>query len=227
METGNSAKEAAANAAAELINDGMLVGLGTGSTAAFFIDRLIQRCKEGLKIQVVATSARSQDQAVKGGIPLADINQLTSLDITVDGADEIDSNRSMIKGGGGALLREKIVASMSHEVVIVVDQSKVVKKLGAFPLPIEIVPFAWKGIVAKIEIAGYHGKLRVGKNNEPYVTDNGNYIYDINFPNLIADPELTDEVLRGIPGVVETGLFLNIADKVIVEYPDGRVEIRS
>lgn len=219
------AKQAAGYAAAALIQDGMLVGLGTGSTAAFFIDSLIMRVKEGLKISAVATSDRSEKQAKAGGIPLVDINNITELDITVDGADEIDHQKRMIKGGGGALLREKIVASMSREMIVIIDEKKLVDNLGAFPLPVEVVSFAHQVTLHKIQKLGFAGSFRL-KDGSLYKTDNGNYIIDIAFQDRrCANPEKDDAIIRTIPGVVETGFFFNLAGRVIVGYQDGSVKI--
>ncbi len=166
-------KKSAGYAAATFVKEGMIVGLGTGSTATFFIDGLIDRCREGLKIQAVATSERSENKARTGHIPLIDINTLSFIDLTVDGADEIDHDKRMIKGGGGALLREKMIASMSHETVIVVDEHKLVRQLGKFPLPVEIVPFAYVATIHRIENLGYSGQFRVNAAGELYITDNG------------------------------------------------------
>lgn len=218
------AKQAAGYAAADLIEDGMLVGLGTGSTAAYFIERLIQRTKEGLSISAIATSQRSEQQAREGGIPIIDINTVTELDITVDGADEIDHQKRMIKGGGGALLREKIVASMSREMVVIVDEKKVVDQLGAFPLPIEVVPFAHPATLHKIQKLGYKGAFRKQENGNFYVTDNGNFIIDIHL-GRDSNPEKDNDTLRNIPGVVETGFFFNLAGRVIVGHADGSTNL--
>lgn len=219
-------KAAAAQAAADLIQDGMLVGLGTGSTANFFIDSLIQRVQNGLKIMAVATSFRSLQRAQKGGIPILEIETLSEIDIAVDGADEIDYQKQMIKGGGGALLREKIVASMSKERVVIVDSSKLVDHLGRFPLPVELIPFAWRATVKKIEDAGYRGDLRKNKEGNPFVTDNGNWIYDIALSYPCLNPEKEDQILKNIPGILETGFFLRLAGPVVVGFPDEKVEIR-
>lgn len=219
------AKQAAGFAAAALIEDGMVVGLGTGSTAVFFIEKLIQRCKEGLDIKAIATSERSKKQAQTGGILLIDINTITELDITVDGADEIDHQKRMIKGGGGALLREKIVASMSREMIVIVDENKVVEKLGAFPLPVEVVPFAHEATLHKIQNLGYRGSFRRLPDGGLYYTDNGNYIVDIKL-NGNSNPEKDNAVLKNIPGVVETGFFFNLAGRVIIGHPNGTVDIK-
>lgn len=220
------AKKSAGYAAAAFVQDGMTVGLGTGSTAAYFIERLIERCRNGLKIFTVATSSRSETLAREGGIPIIDINTLSSIDLTVDGADEIDKDKRMIKGGGGALLREKIIASMSKEMIVVVDQSKLVNRLGKFPLPVEIVQFAYTATIHRINQLGYEGKLRTEASGKRYVTDNNNYIYDIHFKEFIDNPEQLHHQLREIVGVIESGLFIHLAGRVVIGYNDGKVEIR-
>lgn len=222
----DNGKKAAGVAAAELVQDGMLVGLGTGSTAAFFIRHLIERCRQGLKIEAVATSTASYELAKKGGIPLIDINQITSIDFAADGADEIDSQKRMIKGGGGALLREKVVASMSKEWVVIVDSKKWVTRLGKAPLPVEILPFAYRATEAKIEKLGLEGEFRRAQERF-FVTENGNYIFDIHFKDFIKHPEELNQQLIQIPGVLETGFFFNLAHQVIIGYPDGHAEFHT
>ena len=217
-------KKAAGFAAAELIENGMLVGLGTGSTVYYFIEKLIDRVKEGLSIRAVSSSIASENQAKEGGIPCADINTITSIDLTVDGADEITSEKVMIKGGGGALLREKILANISREMIVIVDESKVVEKLGKHPLPVEILPFARGAIIDKIKKLGFQGSLREHNKNGPFITDNGNMIYDIHFECLRDDPEKDHEKLLRIPGVLETGFFFNLAGRVIIGKDDGTVD---
>jgi ribose 5-phosphate isomerase A len=217
-------KKAVGCAAADFVQSGMLVGLGTGSTVFHFITRLIERVQDGLDIQVVSSSIRSETQARDGGIPVADINTITSIDLTVDGADEITPEKIMTKGGGGALLREKILANTSREMVVIVDESKVVEKLGKHPLPVEILPFATKAIIDKIRKLGYQGSLRQRNNSGPYVTDNGNHIYDIRFESLRDDPEKDHEKLSRIPGVLETGFFFNLAGRVLVGKANGKVD---
>lgn len=219
----NQAKDAAGKAACELIQNHMTVGLGTGSTVHYFIQHLGAKVQNGLKLSACATSKATEALAQKVGIPLVDINQFTSLDIVVDGADEIDPKKQMIKGGGGALLREKIVASMTRNMVVIVDESKCVKKLGKFPLPVEILPFAHLATLKKLE--EFHPKLRM-TGDSPFITDNQNYIADLHLES-IDFPEKLDELLRHIPGVLETGLFLNFAKTVIVGYSNGSIkEIR-
>lgn len=217
-------KKLAGYAATNHIENGMVVGLGTGSTVFHFINRLVEKVSEGLEISIVSSSLRSESQAKKGGIQTADINTITSIDITVDGADEIDPEKRMIKGGGGALLREKILANTSREMIVIVDESKVVEKLGKHPLPLEILPFASSAIIDKIKKLGYLGTLRKNNQDGPYITDNGNYIYDIHFETLRDDPESDHEKLLRVPGVLETGFFFNLAGPVIIGRPNGVVD---
>ncbi|CCB86264.1 MULTISPECIES: ribose-5-phosphate isomerase RpiA [Parachlamydia] len=220
------AKEAAGRTAAQFIESGMLVGLGTGTTTHCFIEALGKRCQEGLRIQALASSERSATLAREQKIPLLQTDQVTYLDITVDGADQIDPQKRMIKGGGGALLREKILASISKEMVVIVDSSKVVEQFGSFPLPVEMVTFAYQATIKKLNALGYTGKLRE-KGGIPYVSDNGNYIFDISLPKPCLTPEKENQQIRAIPGVVETGFFFGLAGRVLIGFPDGRVEIRS
>lgn len=219
------AKKIAGQAAAELIQDGMIVGLGTGSTATFFIASLGKRCQEGLKITAVATSQQSTLQAQHLGIPMQDPNITTFIDITVDGADEIDHKKNMIKGGGGALLREKLLATTSKEMVVVIDETKLVDHLGDHPLPVEIVPFVYRTTLHRLEEKGYRGVLRLNRNNQIFVTDNGNYIFDIQYSEPILDPQKEQERLKSIIGVVETGLFFHVAKRIIIGYEDGFTKI--
>lgn len=214
-------KKKAGYLAADRIEDGMLVGIGTGSTVFFFIERLIERVKEGLNITAVSSSDRSTKQAGDGGIRFVDVNTITSIDITVDGADEIDPQGRMIKGGGGALLREKILASTSKKMTVIVDDKKCVEKLGAFKLPVEIVPYGTAATVAKINNLGYHGEIR------DFITDNKNLIYDIHLDALRDHPEKDHDKLIDIPGVVETGFFFNMATNLIVGTSDGQTEEKT
>lgn len=222
----DSIKKAVGYRAAELIENGMLVGLGTGTTVYYFIEKLIEKCKSGLKIQAAASSNQSLKQAKEGRIPLLDIDKVTALDITVDGADEIDPQKRMIKGGGGALVREKIVAAMSKEMVVIVDERKLVPALGKAKLPVEIIPFAKNSILHHIEKAGYRGSFRKTADGTPYITDNGNLIVDIHFDSPRENPEIDHDALIHIPGVVDTGFFFNLAGRVIVGFADGQVVIK-
>ncbi len=219
-------KKAAGYKAAELIEQGMLIGLGTGITASFFIERLGQRCKEGLKIHAVASSNASYNQARKAGIPLFDINKITTLDVCVDGADQIDPQKRMIKGAGGAHVREKIIASMSEELIVIVDESKLVSELGKCKLPVEVLPFAAFATLHKIEKAGYKGIFRQKSDGSFFITDNGNLIVDIHFTSTRKAPEEDNQTLRNIPGVIDTGFFFNLAGRVIVGFFDGQVIIK-
>lgn len=222
----DTAKKAAGEKAATLIQNDMVVGLGTGSTVFYFIESLIKRCAQGLKIRAVASSIHSLEQAKAGGVPLIEINKITAIDLTVDGADEIDPEKQMIKGGGGALLREKIVATMSREMVVIVDETKCVSRLGKQKLPIEILPFGHSSTVHKLNQLGYRGHLRTTPKNTPYITDNGNYIYDVQLDPTRAHPLEDHEQMKRIPGVLETGFFFNLADRVIIGFLDGRVIVQ-
>lgn len=219
-------KRAAAQRALEYVEDGMVVGLGTGSTAAEFIDLLGARVRDGLQIIGVPTSEATLKQALGLGIPMATIDEQPEIDLTVDGADELDRHLRLIKGGGGALLREKIVASGSAQMVIIADVSKLVDQLGGFPLPVEVVPFGLAVTRAMIEdIAdelGLEGPVqqRMTSDGQPFVTDGGNFIFDCAFER-IDDPEALAELLPFTPGVIDHGLFLGLADQAIVAGEGG------
>ena len=224
-------KYAAAKAALEFIEPGMKVGLGTGSTAAWFVQMLGNLVNnEGLKIVGVPTSSRTRDLAASLNIPLTTLEEAEWLDVTVDGADEFDGNLNLIKGGGGALLQEKIVASASNQMVVISDASKQVDTLGAFPLPIEVVRFGWRSTESTVEevlegadVATRRITMRMD-GDAPYITDEGHYILDLHL-GRIGDPRGLAEALNRIPGVVETGLFVVMADTVLVGYDDGNVHI--
>ena len=224
-------KRLAAEHAIKHVEPGMKLGLGTGSTAAKFVELLGEKVKGGLNVVCVPTSEATRAQAAGLGIKLSTLDETPFLDVTVDGADEIDGELRLIKGGGGALLREKIVATASGRVIIIADVSKRVETLGAFALPIEVVPFGLTATRNMIEsLAGDVGcngdiKLRIKGDGKPFVTDNGNHILDCAF-GIIDDPEALDDALKLIPGVVENGLFLGIADLGIIAGPKG-VEVLS
>jgi ribose 5-phosphate isomerase A len=219
-------KVAAAEHALQFVEPGMKLGLGSGSTAARFVDLLGPKVKAGLDVVCVATSQTTQAQAEALGIPMTTLDETPFLDLTVDGADELDGELRLVKGGGGALLREKIVATASGRMIVVADSSKQVEVLGKFPLPLEVVQFGLTAtrnmIVALAADAGCEGEitLRMGANGKPFITDTGNLILDCAFGS-IADPEDLDEALKLIPGVVENGLFLGIADLAIIAGSDG------
>ncbi|WP_167549601.1 ribose-5-phosphate isomerase RpiA [Paenibacillus borealis] len=216
-------KQLAAEKAVEYVRDGMKVGLGTGSTAYWAIRKLGERVSEGLNITAVATSQASEDQARELGIPLVAFGDVDHLDLTIDGADELDGSLQLIKGGGGALLREKIVAMGSTRMIVVADESKAVTTLGKFPLPVEIVPFAWEWTVADLAKLGCKPELR-RSGGELYKTDNGNYIADCRFEAIDSAADLA-LALQRIPGVVEHGLFIGIADMAVIGKNDGTIEI--
>jgi ribose 5-phosphate isomerase A len=220
------AKKAAAEAAIAFIKPGMTLGLGTGSTATYFIEALGNEVSKGLSIFAVATSINSFELAKQLNIKMIDIDFVTSLDVVVDGADEIDQDNHMIKGGGAALFREKIVAHMSHEMIVIVDESKVVDYLGNFKLPIEITPFGYRATMHKLQKFGMDLSIRNGKNDAPLITENGNYIVDLKINYPCKNPEKLNVNIRAIPGVCETGLFINMAKRVIIGYEDGHVQIR-
>lgn len=211
-------KQCAAEAAVKLIQNGMLIGLGSGSTSLKFVEALAKR---GLKIHAVATSKTTLDYANKLGIKMVDLT--SPLDLAIDGADEIDDKKQMIKGGGGALLREKIIATSAKEMIVIVDSTKWVKKLGAFPLPVEIEIFGYKETQRKIFELGFSLHLRM-KEKKPFTTDGGNYIVDLPLTSETKDLSEIDKCLKSVPGVIETGLFLTQAGRVYVGYPDGSVK---
>lgn len=216
-------KQLAAEKAVEYVQDGMKVGLGTGSTAYWAIQKLGERVSGGLQITAVATSQASEDQARELGIPLVSFGEVDRLDLTIDGADELDGELHLIKGGGGALLREKIVATGSDRMIVIADESKAVTTLGKFPLPVEIVPFAWEWTVADLAKLGCKPELR-RSGDGLYKTDNGNYIADCRFGAIASAPELALSLQR-IPGVVEHGLFIGIASMAVIGKSDGTIEI--
>ncbi len=219
------AKRAAGYHAVQFVKSGMVVGLGTGSTAHFFIEALFAAYKKGLRIHVVASSEGSTHLAQKLGLPFANLDKIDKIDLTVDGADEIDPQLNMIKGGGGALLREKVLAHASREMIALVDSSKQVPHLGSKALPIEVASFGHQFTRHHIESMGLKGAFRLDSSGKLFITDNGNLILDLAPIGKIKDPHLLERQLRAIPGALETGLFLGIAKRVIVGYGDGRVEI--
>ena len=216
----SSSKEAAAARAVSYITDHMVVGLGTGSTANFAIEMIGTRVRNGLKIQGVPSSVATERLAREQGVPL--IAEFTRIDLTIDGADEVDENGDLIKGGGGALAREKIVAAASKKKIIIVDESKLVATLGAFPLPVEVLPFGWTYVRDTIEALGPKAKLRKS-GDEVFLTDNQNYVLDCQFQQ-IDDPRKVATNLNAIPGVVENGLFVGLTDQIIIGRTDGSFE---
>ncbi|MGB7242048.1 MAG: ribose-5-phosphate isomerase RpiA [Sulfitobacter sp.] len=227
------AKFVAAKRACAFVEDGMRVGLGTGSTAAWMVRCLGERVRDdGLQINCVPTSTRTAELARSVGIDIVTLDEVKWLDLTIDGADEFDGNLNLIKGGGGALLQEKIVATASDRMIVIADIGKEVETLGAFPLPIEVIPFGWQSTQALIEetlismdVLGRQTSLRMN-GDAAYVTDEGNHILDLHLKR-IGNPRQLGLVLNQMPGVVENGLFIDICDTVVIGYGDGRNEVRD
>jgi len=212
-------KQIAAEYAVDYVEDGMIVGLGTGSTVAFMLNKLSQRVKTGLTITAISTSAATTKLATTLGIKISKLNEIDEIDLTIDGADEVDENLNGIKGGGGALLYEKIVASISKKNIWIIDSKKLVKTLGKFPLPVEVVQYGSSHLFKEFEKKGYKPGFRnVGKNR--FITDSNNYIIDLRM-DRIEDPSVLDIKLKSYPGVVETGLFYNVADLVLAGVGDS------
>lgn len=214
-------KKLAGEKAVDYIQDGMVVGLGTGSTVEYSLRKIGKLVRNGLKIKGIPTSVHTKRIAIKEKIPLTTLDVNPVIDITIDGADEVDSNLNLIKGGGGALAREKIIAFNSTKVIIVIDDSKIVKALGIdFPLPVEVMKFGWTSTQKTLEELGCIVELRKVMGNEPFITDNSNYILDCEFER-IEDPEQLEVNINNIPGVVENGLFIGLVEEVIVGGKQG------
>lgn len=199
--------------AAEFVKDGMVVGLGTGSTVFYTIQKLGQLVKEGLSIKGIPTSVQTEELAKELGIPLTSFSEIESIDIAIDGADEVNLELELIKGGGGALLREKIIARAAKTFIVVADSSKRVEKLGAFRLPVEVIPFGYEMTEKHIRAIGLVPEIRLNREN-PFITENGNYIFDCEISEHVQ-PERLERMLNMIPGVVENGLFVGMTDLVI------------
>ena len=227
------AKYAAARRAVDFVEDGMKLGLGTGSTAAWMVRALAERVRdEGLRLTCVPTSMRTAELARDLGLDVVPLDEAGWLDLTIDGTDEFDANLSLIKGGGGALLMEKIVATASDRMVVITDASKEVKTLGAFPLPVEVIPFGWQAsrmlveeLLGAMDVMGTQATLRMN-GTRPFVTDEGNHILDLAL-GRIGNPRQVSLALNQVPGVVENGLFIDICDAVVIGFGDGRVETRD
>ncbi|MEX0350179.1 MAG: ribose-5-phosphate isomerase RpiA [Paracoccaceae bacterium] len=227
------AKFVAAKRAAELVEDGMRVGLGTGSTAVWLVRCLGEKVREhGLKFRGVPTSTRTAELAREVGIEVISLDEARWLDLTIDGADEFDGEQNLIKGGGGALLQEKIVATASDQMVVIADVGKEVEALGAFPLPVEVIPFGWQttqGLIEEMlvsmDVLGRKSSLRMN-GSAPFVTDEGNHILDLHL-GRIGNARQMALSLNQVPGIVENGLFIDICDIVVIGYGDGRVELRD
>lgn len=218
-------KEAAARASLKFIKDGQIVGLGTGSTAAHFIKLLAEQVKKGMRIRGIPTSDRSHDLAESLGIPLTTLDEYQEIDVTVDGADEVDPQLRLIKGGGGAALREKIVASATKQLVIVADASKQVPRLGKFPLPVEVIKFAQALVAKRIAALGAEVRVRTNPDGTPYVSDENNHILDCSFGEM-QDPDGLARMLSEMPGVVEHGFFIGMAKVALFARGSEIVELR-
>ena len=217
-------KKLAGTAAIDLVEDDMILGIGTGTTAYWFIMALAEKVKNGLRCKAVPTSKQTEALARERNIPLLTLNETDRIDLTIDGADEIDPALQLIKGGGGALLQEKMVAAASSRLVIIADHTKLVSCLGKFPLPVEVIPYGWKQVQKHIT-ATYNidTTLRL-KESQPFITDHGHYILDCHFGQITDAPAL-ESVLNNIPGVVENGLFIHRAQQALAAFPDGSIKI--
>ena len=220
-------KKLAAEKAIDYIKDGMILGLGTGSTVEYMLKKLGEKVKGGLKVKGIPTSMHTRKVAKDYDIPITSLEENPEIDLTIDGADEVDSNLNLIKGGGGALTREKIIAFHSKKEIIIIDESKIVKALGIdFDLPVEVLKYGWTSTKKSIEeIFRCQAELRKIV-NEPYITDNGNYILDCEFEK-IENPEQLEIDINNIPGVVENGLFIGLVDEVIVGGKQGIVTLNK
>lgn len=229
----DKAKFVAAKRAVQFVENGMRLGLGTGSTAAWMVRCLAERIREeGLKVTGVPTSSRTADLARSLGVPIMSLDEAKWLDLTIDGADEIDPQLNLIKGGGAALLQEKIVATASDQMIVIADAAKEVATLGAFPLPVEVIPFGWQTTKALLEetlisldVLNRDCTLRMN-GDKPLITDEANYIVDLHLKR-IGNPRQLALILNQIPGVVENGLFIDICDIVVIGHGDGRVQVRD
>jgi ribose 5-phosphate isomerase A len=223
VDPAEAAKREAAKWAAAQIEDGMAVGLGTGSTSALVIDEIGRRVAAGLRIRGIATSERSHQQALSLGIPITDFAHQPKLDLCIDGADEVEEGTLfLLKGAGGALLREKLVAMASSRFIVAVDPRKIVKKLGSvFRLPVEVVPFAWETTAGRLRDQGFAPELRVKEDGQPYVTDGQHYILNCDLTKAGLKPEQAADALKRTVGVVDHGLFLGMASKVVIGSTEG------
>ncbi len=219
------AKEVAARAALNYVEDGMALGLGTGSTAVHFIRLLGERMQaEGLQVRGIATSERSRQQALDLHIPLLDLSEVDALDLAVDGADEVDPTLNLIKGAGGALVREKLVAAASRKFLVICDQSKLKPFLGTCPLPVAVQPFGWTTTRRRLEKFGADIALRTLPNGNPFLTDDGLYILDMRF-GQISHPPALEEALKSVIGVADVGLFTGLTTLVLAGDEDGQVQV--
>ncbi|RYY53607.1 MAG: ribose-5-phosphate isomerase RpiA [Chitinophagaceae bacterium] len=212
--------------AATLVPDNATIGLGTGTTVYWLIKALGNRVRDGLQCRVVPTSAATQKLAEEEGIPVLSLNDAGPIELTIDGADEADHGFQLIKGGGAALLQEKMVAAASAKLFIIIGDDKYVNPLGRFPLPVEVIPAGWKPLVAKLLATGAKQVILREKNNEPVLTDHGHYILDCHY-ETIDHPAALNTSIHLLPGVVETGLFIDMADTLVIGYPDGEIRLKE
>jgi len=222
MHSAEDIKKLVGTYAAQFVEQDAVIGLGTGSTVYWLLQELGNRIKQGLRFTAVPTSSQTLKIGKELGINFTELNEVDELSITIDGADEADPELQLIKGGGGALLQEKMVAAATKKLIIIADHTKIVEQLGKFPLPVEVIPFGWKQVQKHIaKLACEKIELRT-RNNETYITDSHNYILDCYF-STIKNAASLNAALHNIPGVVETGLFINMASTVIAGYPDGKI----
>ncbi|MEG0037401.1 MAG: ribose 5-phosphate isomerase A [Victivallaceae bacterium] len=228
VETTQEIKRKLGQTAANFVSDGMIVGLGTGSTCAYFITALIEKKREeGLCFKTVASSEDSKMKALSGGLEILDDNAFVNIDFSVDGADEIDPDGHLIKGGGGAFTREKVVLRSAKRRLIIADESKEVERLGEKNgLPLEVLPFGFAATVNELLKRGYQGKQRMHSSGRPFITDNGNFIFDVNFPSYFPSPGEDDIILKTVSGVIETGFFLEKAD-ILIGFFDGTFNFKN
>lgn len=212
--------------AAGFISQNMIVGLGTGTTVLWLIRELGKRVKDGLSIHAIPTSQQTAQLCKEENIPLLTLEDVDQLELTIDGADEIDPNGNLTKGGGGALLQEKIVAAASARLIIIADHKKLVNELGRFPLPLEVIPFGYSQVRRKVLAMGCRSAELRYKEGKPFISDHGHYILDCGF-DTIPVPEMLNDELHRIPGVVETGLFCKMASEAVIGYPDDRIEVST
>ncbi|RYG73714.1 ribose-5-phosphate isomerase RpiA [Lentibacillus lipolyticus] len=223
MDAKEMAKKQAGEASVRFIENGMTVGLGSGSTVYWMIRKLGRYVSEGLNVAGIPSSRQTEAWAREFGVPLTDFSQASKLDLAIDGADEVDRSWNLTKGGGGALVREKVIAAAASQFIVIADESKLVNQLGAFPLPVEVLPFGWEVTASRIAKLGAEPAIR--RHESLFVSDNGNYILDCNV-GIIENPAVLHHELKQLVGVVETGIFAGMADELIVGHPDG-VDLRD
>lgn len=220
-------KKALGEEALKFVENGNTVGLGSGTTASWFIKALAKKCSDGMKIKAVASSTESYNLAKSLGINLIDLNSVNDIDVYIDGADQVDENLQMIKGLGGALLREKILAYNSNKIIIMIEDKKYVKKLGKTKLPVEITSFGYHFTKNFLDENGFQSTIRRNKDGSIFLTDNSNYILDIELKELLEEPSNLHFMIKSIPGVVETGIFVDLADNILVGHENKKIDLIS